>query len=69
MEDRLISGRTVTELTSYSKSSRRRMMKRGEFPRPIIEQPNDCRWSYQEVMQWVEARKREALERREKRPA
>lgn len=68
-DDRLINGRAVTELTSYSKSTRNRMMARGEFPKPVIQNPNDSRWSYAEVMAWVELQKANRTSREPQRVA
>ena len=43
---------------STSKTSIYRMIKAGQFPRPLRLGPRAVRWREDEVMQWVETRKR-----------
>lgn len=59
--DRFIALKDVMHLTSISRSHVYSLIKRNAFPAPYDlsgQTPNRCsRWSYQEVIDWVESKK------------
>jgi predicted DNA-binding transcriptional regulator AlpA len=56
-DDHLITGATLDELTSSSKTERYRLIKRGLLPKPIKLSRTCARWSYREVMEAIERMK------------
>lgn len=55
----------VKEISGLSKSTLRRWVKAGRFPRPVIEEGNTVMWDLAEVMRW----RAEQFKKREERNA
>ena len=58
MGDRLLRRQQVEEITGLSRSSIYRLMKSGEFPRPVKVGPAAVRWRESDIMDWLESRPR-----------
>ncbi len=58
-EDRIISAAERRHLVPFSDMHIWRMEKADKFPKRIRLGPNRVGWSHAEVMDWIEARKRE----------
>ena len=57
--DRIISGREVREMVSYSLMQIWRLERDGRFPRRIKLGPGRVGWSLREVQDWIAERKAE----------
>ena len=57
--DRIISGREVCEMVSYSLMQIRRFERDGRFPKRIKLGPGRVGWSLHEVQEWIADRKAE----------
>jgi prophage regulatory protein len=55
--DRLLALREVLALTNLTKSPLYRLIKQGEFPRPIII-GTASRWSELEIQSWIEEKRK-----------
>ena len=56
MHNRLLRRRQVEEITGLSPSSIYRLMKSGEFPRPVRVGRTAVRWRESDITAWVESR-------------
>lgn len=56
MQDNLLTCREVAKFTRLSRSSIYRLMKAGEFPRPIRVGPNSVRWRTSDIANWSDSR-------------
>ena len=56
MHNRLLRRRQVEESTGMSRSSIYRLMKSGEFPRPVRVGRAAVRWRESDITAWVESR-------------
>ena len=56
MHDRLLRRREVERITSMSRSSIYRLMRDGEFPRPVRVGPAAVRWKESDITRWLESR-------------
>ncbi len=64
--DRIISGREVREMVSYSLMQIWRLERDGRFPKRIRLGPGRIGWSLREIQDWIAARKAERDEERQK---
>jgi prophage regulatory protein len=64
--DRIISGREVHEMVSYSLMQIWRLERDGRFPKRIRLGPGRIGWSLREIQDWIAARKAERDEERQK---
>ena len=53
--DRLLPLAVVADRTSLSKATIYRMLKTGQFPRPLQVGPNSVRWLESDLKSWMEA--------------
>ena len=58
MRDRLLKRREVEEITGLSRSSIYRLMREGQFPRPVKVGPAAVRWRESDIMSWLDSRPR-----------
>ena len=56
MQERLLKCREVVEIVSLSRASIYRLMKAGDFPRPIRLGPGSVRWKLSDIVAWVQSR-------------
>jgi prophage regulatory protein len=56
--ERLLSMKTVTEVTSYSRTSINRLIEQGEFPVPIKLGPQKIAFKESEIRAWIDSRRR-----------
>ena len=54
--NKLLKSKQVQELTDLSKPTIYRLMKAGNFPRPVKLSPNRVAWRKAEIMAWLDAR-------------
>ena len=59
--DRLLRRSSVEEITALSKATIYRMMDEGNFPHPIRIGSRAVAWPQSAIVEWIEARKSEAL--------
>lgn len=52
----LLKSKQVQELTDLSKPTIYRLMKTGNFPRPVKLSPNRVAWRKADIMAWLDAR-------------
>ena len=64
--DRIISGREVREMVSYSLMQIWRLERDGRFPKRVKLGPGHVGWSLHEVQGWIAARKAERDEENRK---
>ena len=64
--DRIISGREVREMVSYSLMQIWRLERDGRFPKRIKLGPGRIGWSLREIQDWIAARKAERDEEKPK---
>lgn len=62
-DNRLIKIKQVSDITSLSRSTIYRLIHAGTFPQKIHQGPRAVAWSYNDIMQWVEARRSESHDR------
>ena len=55
--DRIIGEPECEHITDASRTTRWRMMQRGEFPQKVRISPNRTGWLLSEVMEWLAQRK------------
>jgi predicted DNA-binding transcriptional regulator AlpA len=55
--DRIVGETECEHITDASRTTRWRMMKRGEFPQKVRISPNRTGWLLSEVMAWLAQRK------------
>ena len=56
MKDRLLRRREVEIITGLSRSSIYRLMKEGDFPRPVRVGPTAVRWRESDIEAWMKSR-------------
>ena len=56
MRDRLLRRREVEEITGLSRSSIYRLMREGQFPRPVKAGPAAVRWKESDITDWLDSR-------------
>ena len=56
MQDRLLRRREVEELVGLSRASIYRLMRSGEFPRPVKVSSTAVRWRESEIHAWIQSR-------------
>lgn len=54
--ERLISWRTVRDLTGLSRTTAWRLQKTGDFPRPVAISPGRVAWREREIAAWQASR-------------
>ena len=54
--DRIVGERECGELTNLSRTTRWRLMQRGEFPAKVNLSPNRKGWKFSAILEWLEAR-------------
>ncbi len=54
--DRIIGEREACALTSLSRTTLWRLMRRGAFPKKIRLSPNRTGWRLSSILEWLEAR-------------
>jgi prophage regulatory protein len=62
--DRLLTLREVSHLVGMKTTAIYDHMQRGEFPRRVVINPRNVRWSEREVQEWIAARLAQRGERR-----
>ena len=56
MHDRLLRRQQVEEMAGIKRSSIYRLMKNGEFPRPVRVGPVAVRWRESDIRAWLDSR-------------
>ena len=51
--DRLLTVKEVVALTRLSKSTIRRRMEEGRFPKPVVIEPRATRWRESAIREWL----------------
>ena len=55
--DRIIDERECHDITSLSRTTRWRLMRRGEFPKKVRLSANRTGWSHRSILDWIARRK------------
>lgn len=59
-KDRLLRISEVEQIVQLGKSTIYRLIKKGKFPKPLKVEGRASKWSYNELMQWIEELKNDS---------